>query len=68
MTNGEYETKCGSRVTMGGNGQCSNIVFEWFDEERACFDCNPYVEDDMLIWDCDYCGGGSAELFRAGDD
>jgi hypothetical protein len=60
-----FRTKQGSSVTIDG-GQV-RIAFDWF-EEGACIECEPEAEpvEDYLIWRCDYCGGGSAELERVG--
>lgn len=49
-------TKAGS--TVDGN----QITFDWL-EEGGCIDCEPEVIDGMLVWHCEHCGGGSAELY-----
>ena len=61
-----FRTKQGSAVTVDG-GQ-ARIAFDWLGED-ACFDCVPYYEhwDDCLRWECNECGGGSAELENAGE-
>ena len=64
LPNGVYKTEKGSTLTI--SGKHSGIVilsFDWL-EEDACVDCevSPYPEDGFLVWNCEYCGGGSAEL------
>lgn len=62
----EFRTAKGSTVTESGMGCC--IAFDWL-EEGACFDCEPEAlpEEGVLLWHCDRCGGGSAELIRRAD-
>lgn len=71
------EHTCKRKVSHGGrfnggnkreHGGISTIDFDWF-EEDACFDCEvqPYPEqfgedDWRLVWNCEYCSGGNAEL------
>lgn len=59
----EYRTKNGSAVTVEGGKVV--ITFDWL-EEGGCCDCVPYYEhcDDFLHWECEKCGGGSAELIE----
>jgi hypothetical protein len=50
---------------MGGeHGGISEVSFDWL-EEGACLDCrvSAYDIDGMLIWECEECEGGRAELF-----
>lgn len=66
MLAGEYYTEKGSRVVLKGQNTGHSIVnFDWF-EEGGCIDCEvrPYPEDSYLIWDCEICGGGNAQLFK----
>lgn len=59
-----YSTKAGSTVTVSGkHSGIFTISFDWF-EEDACIECEPHYDQDnnLLVWDCDYCGGGSTEL------
>ena len=63
MINGTYRTKAGSKVTVSGvHSGRFDIEFEWLEEQSACFDCQPAVEDDLLVWSCDGHEGSSAEL------
>lgn len=67
LINGEYKTAAGSRMTISGaHGGISRVDFDWF-EEGACCDCEvcAYEDDGRMIWQCDECGGGSAELFES---
>ena len=64
LPNGHYRTAAGSEMWISGaNSGISRVDFDWL-EEGACFDCvpNAYEFDGMLIWHCDECGGGQAEL------
>lgn len=64
LPNGHYRTAAGSEMWISGkHGGKSTVEFDWF-EEDACCDCQPepYDCDGRLIWHCDECGGGSAEL------
>ena len=69
---GRYKTANGSTMEITGK-YCgiSTVSFDWSAED-ACIDCKVqvYAEDGFLIWDCDYCGGGRAELFEdsSGDE
>ena len=66
MNNGEYKTAAGSTMSISGeHGGRSVVEFDWWDE-GACPNCEPepYADDDgFLVWNCDDCGGGRAELF-----
>jgi hypothetical protein len=65
---GRYRTAAGSLVTISGaHARNYAIDFDWFEEE-ACIECHPSVdfESCRLVWDCDYCDGGSAELIPEG--
>ena len=63
LTPGTYITKYGSEVTIRDKGGVI-INFDWFEERGACDDCKPEVDsdDELLIWECEYCDGGSAKL------
>ena len=64
MQNGRYETENGSVMVISGeHGGESRIVFDWV-EEDACCDCEveAYDVDGYLVWHCEVCGGGKAEL------
>lgn len=71
LPNGKYRTKAGSTVKISGkHGGISNVLFDWFEEENACIECyaDPYPQDwgdgtHHLVWSCEDCPGGSAELF-----
>jgi hypothetical protein len=39
----------------------TRIAFDWL-EEGACCECKVEVEDGCLVWTCDDCPGGRAEL------
>lgn len=42
-----------------------DIIWDWFAEPDACCDCRPVDVDHVehrLVWQCEHCGGGSAEL------
>jgi len=63
--NGIYRTKNGSMMEISGkHSGISKVDFDWL-EEGACCDCAPdvYEQHGQLVWHCDECGGGSAELF-----
>jgi hypothetical protein len=61
---GHYVTAAGSTVHIfGKTGQAFEIGFEWIEEKNACCDCRPSINEDELIWDCNYHGSGSAKLF-----
>jgi hypothetical protein len=60
-----YKTANGSVVRIYDSGRI-DIEFDWF-EESACVDCEPYVDDSVLIlkWDCDICcNANSVLLYR----
>ena len=61
----KYKTKNGSIVVISGkhNG-IIEIDFNWIEENNACCDCEPFVENDMLIWECKYCDGGNTILIK----
>ena len=64
LKNGKYCTKNGSTMTISGQyGGRSVVEFDWL-EEGGCCDCQaePYEVDGDLVWHCDYCGVGRAEL------
>lgn len=64
LPNGHYRTAAGSEMWISGeHGGISRVEFDWL-EEGACPDCVPdaYEYDGMLIWHCDQCEGGQAEL------
>lgn len=71
LVNGVYETENGSTVEIfGKHSGGSRVSFDWF-EEGGCLDCESqaypekYDENDVrLVWNCDYCGGGSAKLHK----
>ena len=65
LPNGHYRTAAGSEMWVSGkHGGFSEVSFDWF-EEDACLDCqvSAYDVDGRLVWSCEECGGGSAELF-----
>lgn len=65
MTTGLYCTARGSTVMVSGaHGGIYEIEFDWLEEEHACSECRPSVYDGDLVWGCEYCGGGRAELRR----
>ena len=51
----------------GLHGGRSRVEFDWVEEPDACCDCRvqPYEVDGQMVWDCDYCGGGRADLMPA---
>lgn len=51
----------------GKHGGISEVEFDWLEEDDACIDCvpNPYDDDGYLTWNCEQCGNGSAQLFKA---
>ncbi len=65
LIDGNYKTLHNSTVTLSKNGGVTNVAFDWFEEPQACIECevNPYPDGNMLTWGCDYCGGGSAQLY-----
>jgi len=58
-----FTTEKGSTVEV--NGLKYRIAFDWL-EEGGCVDCEPVYEDGLLVWNCDYCDGGHAELMKNG--
>lgn len=61
LSDGKYITKHGSIIHI--NGKSWKAEFDWCDEEDACCDCQVEgSEDGLLIWSCEYCDGGNAEL------
>jgi len=63
LPKGIYKTKNGSTVEICGKyGKAYRIYFDWLEEEYACLDCKPYYADNKLMWCCEECGGGWAEL------
>lgn len=61
---GHYRTAAGSEMWVyGDNCGKSAVEFDWL-EEGCCLDCQPsaYDVDGMLVWHCEECGGGAAEL------
>ena len=64
---GQYRTVAGSTVVVSGaHGGVARVEFDWFEEPGACCDCQPcpYPVDGRLVWSCEVCGGGSADLTR----
>jgi len=64
LPNGHYKTAAGSEMRISGtHGGRSVVDFDWL-EEGACCDCrvSAYEHDGDLLWECDYCGGGRAQL------
>lgn len=66
LSNGRYRTKNGSTMEISSD-HCgiSTVSFDWV-EEDACIDCKVCAyadEDGFLVWECEHCGGGRAELF-----
>lgn len=62
-------TDAGSRVRLSGkHGGIVDIDFDWFEEDHACIDCQPDIDASRdtnwwkLVWTCESCGGGSADL------
>ena len=65
LPTGHYRTAAGSEMWISGeHGGISDVSFDWT-EEDACPYCraSPYEHDGRLVWECEVCGGGSAELF-----
>ena len=67
------KTVAGSTVQLRGkHGGDITIDFDWL-EEGGCIDCEVDIDasrDTMwhrLIWACESCGGGSAELTPSSD-
>jgi hypothetical protein len=69
LQNGKYITDNGSTLEISGKyGGISKVSFDWL-EEGGCVDCQceaypeKFDENDWrLVWNCDYCEGGSAKL------
>ena len=60
-----YRTSGGSIVRTSGEYHGRVVVeFDWVEEHSACVDCEPVPDciDGYLYWECEYCGGGQAEL------
>lgn len=62
-------TDAGSTVKLSGaHGGIVDIDFDWFEEDHACIDCLVDIDATrdtnfyLLVWDCETCGGGAAEL------
>ncbi len=68
---GRYRTEHGSDVHVLTRNAGSWIAdFDWFEEPNACCDCRVVdvdPRDCVLMWECDICGGGMAELTRVKD-
>lgn len=68
LTPGTYRTRAGSIVTLHGrHGLAWTCDWDWFAEPDACCDCRPVDVDHVehrLVWQCEHCGGGSAELIK----
>lgn len=65
LPNGHYKTDHGSQMWISGNySGVSRVEFDWFEEPDACCDCvvSAYESDGRMVWTCDQCGGGSADL------
>lgn len=65
LANGYYRTAAGSEMRISGeHGGISRVTFDWL-EEGGCSECHadPYEYDGRMVWHCQYCNGGSAELF-----
>jgi hypothetical protein len=69
IPDGEYRTEAGSSVTVK-NGR-SAVEFDWFEEGNACIECTVDIPPDwdldhyILVWSCEECGGGHADLQAA---
>lgn len=63
-----FRTNLGSEVSVNDKGTVQ-ILFDWYEEYGACFDCSPDPDATRdtnfadLIWRCETCGGGSNKLF-----
>ena len=59
-------TKAGSEVRLVGKR--ATVVFDWFEEDHACIDCEVDFDASRdtgwtaLIWGCCECGYGRAQL------
>jgi len=66
LQNGHYKTSNGSEMWISGNSAgISSVAFDWV-EEGGCPECRAqaYEDDGHMVWDCNYCNGGSAELVK----
>ena len=69
MKSGKYQTKAGSEVIVSGKHSGRyDIAFDWLEENGACCDCQPSVDDGYLVWSCDGHEGGSAVLRLVEDE
>lgn len=63
---GHYMTAAGSHVHVKTRNAGSwTADFDRLEEPHACFDCHSIDVDSherALVWCCDVCGGGMAEL------
>ena len=62
----DYKTAAGSTMKISGkHGGIYEVDFDWF-EEGGCYNCEPSAREDdgFLVWYCEECGGGRAELKR----
>lgn len=70
-----YKTEKGSTVTLYPNylvgcqmTQRATVSLDFVEEDNACIDCDPEPFPETrdgkkyLVWKCDFCGGGEAEL------
>lgn len=66
LPDGKYKTAAGSTMKISKNGGVSSVVFDWFEEPDACSECeaDAYESDGRMVWSCEYCEGGSAELIE----
>jgi len=67
LKNGTYRTPAGSVVKISGkHNRKSLIEFDWLEEDNACCDCYPEVNNvgETLEWFCDDCLFNSAPLTR----
>lgn len=64
LPDGKYRTEAGSTMQISKNGGVSHVSFDWVEEPNACCDCSvdAYEMDGRMVWTCDYCEGGSADL------
>lgn len=63
---GKYKTQAGSTMEITGkHGGISIVEFDWL-EEGGCIDCvpEPYDDEGCLVWSCEECGGGCAQLMK----
>lgn len=66
LPDGKYKTEHGSTMVISKDGGKSQVEFDWFEEPNACCDCtvDAYEMDGRMVWSCDYCEGGSADLLE----